>query len=289
MAASPRVFHEPVQLRAAIRQAQAEGKRVGLVPTMGALHQGHLSLVEASQESCDLTVVTIFVNPTQFAPGEDFTKYPRTLDADLNLLSEFDPVWVLVPEVDAMYPPGSTAEVKAPEIAQPLEGLFRPIHFDGVATIVLKLFQAAPADAAFFGQKDFQQVRVIEEMVRDLIVPIEIVRCPIIREADGLAMSSRNRYLSPEEREIALSISRSLYDASRQIEAGETNAQSLRDKIEQALHDAGFREIDYVAIACPDTLKSVETIVGDVVILVAAKVGTTRLIDNVLVSSPVSQ
>ncbi|QDU77873.1 Pantoate-beta-alanine ligase [Bremerella volcania] len=289
MAAPPRVFHEPAQLRAEIRRVQADGKRVGLVPTMGALHPGHLSLVAESQKSCDLTVVTIFVNPTQFAPGEDFAKYPRTLDADLELLSEFAPVWALVPEVDAMYPPGSTTEVKAPEIALPLEGIFRPIHFDGVATIVLKLFQVAPADAAFFGQKDYQQVRVIEEMVRDLIVPIEIVRCPIVREADGLAMSSRNRYLSPEEREIALSISRSLHDAVRQIESGEVNARLLRDEIEQALRGAGVGEIDYVSVACPRTLKSVETIEGDVVILVAAKVGTTRLIDNVLVSFPVSQ
>jgi len=288
MATPPRVFHDPALLRSEIRQAQADGKRVGLVPTMGALHPGHLSLVAESQKSCDLTVVTIFVNPTQFAPGEDFTKYPRTLDADLALLSEYDPVWVLVPEVDAMYPPGSTSEVKAPEIAQPLEGTFRPIHFDGVATIVLKLFQVAPADAAFFGQKDFQQVRVIQEMVRDLLVPIEIVRCPIIREADGLAMSSRNRYLSPEEREIALSISRSLHEAAQRIETGETNAEELRDTIQQALRGAGIGEIDYVSIACPRTLKPVETIEGDVVILVAAKVGTTRLIDNVLVSSPVS-
>lgn len=288
MPQAPHVFHDPALLRTEIRKAQADGKRVGLVPTMGALHQGHLSLVAESQKSCDLTVVTIFVNPTQFAPGEDFAKYPRTLEADLKLLSEFDPVWVLVPEVDAMYPPGSTTEVKAPEIALPLEGTFRPIHFDGVATIVLKLFQVAPADAAFFGQKDYQQVRVIEEMVRDLIVPIEIVRCPIIRESDGLAMSSRNRYLSSEEREIALSISRSLHDAVQQIVGGETDAQLLRDRIEHALREAGFREIDYVSIASPHTLESVETIEGDVVILVAAKVGTTRLIDNVLVSSPVS-
>ena len=288
MAVPPRIFHEPAELRAEIRQAQTSGKRVGLVPTMGALHQGHLSLVAESQKSCDLTVVTIFVNPTQFAPGEDFSKYPRTLDADLELLSEFDPVWVLVPPVDAMYPPGSTTEVKAPAIALPLEGAFRPIHFDGVATIVLKLFQVAPADAAFFGQKDYQQVRVIEEMVRDLLVPIEIVRCPIIREADGLAMSSRNRYLSPGEREIALNISRSLHETVGQIEKGATSAQVLRDRIDQALRGAGISEIDYVSIACPRTLKSVETIEGDVVILVAAKVGNTRLIDNVLVTPPAS-
>ncbi|MBI1248473.1 pantoate--beta-alanine ligase [bacterium] len=283
---APRVFHDPAQLRAEIRVLQAQGQRVGLVPTMGALHEGHLSLVEQSQAACDLTVVTIFVNPTQFAPGEDFEKYPRTLETDLQLLSKFDPVWVLVPEVDAMYPPGSTTVVKAPRIAQPLEGVHRPSHFDGVATIVLKLFEVAPADMAFFGQKDFQQVRVIEEMVHDLLVPIEIVRCEIVREKDGLAMSSRNRYLTAEEREIALSISRSLGSTSRQIESGEIDAAGLRSKMEETLLAAGVDSIDYVAIADPQTLESVQTITAEVVILVAARVGSTRLIDNMLAAPP---
>ncbi|GAA4432703.1 pantoate--beta-alanine ligase [Bremerella cremea] len=284
MAVQPKVFHDPALLRAEIRKAQAAGKHVGLVPTMGALHEGHLSLVEASQNECDVTVVTIFVNPTQFAPGEDFEKYPRTLDADLELLSQFDPVWVLVPEVEAMYPTGSSTVVQAPKVSLPLEGAFRPEHFDGVATIVLKLFQAAPADKAYFGQKDFQQVRVIQEMVRDLIVPIEIVRCPIVREADGLAMSSRNRYLSSEEREIALSISRSLTEAGQQIAAGQRDAAELVRTMEQTLVAAGISKLDYIAVADPTTLESVQTIDAQVVILVAARVGTTRLIDNMLFS-----
>ncbi|PQO31580.1 pantoate--beta-alanine ligase [Blastopirellula marina] len=288
MPQKPRVFHDPSELRVAIRQAQASGQRVGLVPTMGALHEGHLSLVAESQKSCDLTVVTIFVNPTQFAPGEDFEKYPRTLDTDLELLSRFEPVWVLAPEVEAMYPPGSTTEVKAPQIARMLEGEFRPTHFDGVATIVLKLFQVAPADAAYFGQKDFQQVRVIEEMVRDLLVPIEVVRCPIVREEDGLAMSSRNRYLSADERQIALSISQTLDAACLQIERHATNATTLCAEMLQCLRDDGVVP-EYVTIADPRTLKSVETIEAEVVILVAAKVGTTRLIDNMLVSPPSSR
>ena len=285
---SPQLFHDPSQLRAQIRQAQADGKRVGVVPTMGALHEGHLSLAAESAATCDVTVVTIFVNPTQFAPGEDFAKYPRTLEADLQLLSRFDPVWVLVPEVEAIYPPGSTTVVKAPKIALPWEGAFRPTHFDGVATVVLKLFQACPADAAFFGQKDFQQVRVIEEMVRDLLVPIDVVRCPIVREEDGLAMSSRNRYLSAEEREVALSISRGLSETAERIAAGETSADALLHRMEESMQAAGIGEIDYIAVADPQTLESVQTIMAEVVILVAVRVGTTRLIDNMLVSPPAS-
>lgn len=284
--AEPRLFHDPAALRAEIRQAQQAGKRVGLVPTMGALHQGHLSLVAQSQEACDVTVVTIFVNPTQFAPGEDFDKYPRTLDADLALLSTFDPVWVLVPPVEAMYLPGSSTVVKAPKVATAWEGAFRPDHFDGVATIVLKLFLAAPADAAYFGQKDFQQVRVIEQMVRDLMVPIEIVRCPTVREEDGLAMSSRNRYLSAEERQIALGIFRALREAAEQIAAGKSAAASLRRQVEEVMRQTGIGSIDYVAIVDPGTLESVQTIDAEVVILVAARVGTTRLIDNLLVAPP---
>lgn len=284
--AAPRLFDDPAALRAEIRKAQANGKRVGLVPTMGALHAGHLSLVAQSQKVCDVTVVTIFVNPTQFAPGEDFDKYPRTLDADLAQLSAFDPVWVLVPPVEAMYPPGSSTQVKAPDVATAWEGAFRPGHFDGVATIVLKLFLAAPADAAYFGQKDFQQVRVIEEMVRDLMVPIQIVRCPTVREEDGLAMSSRNRYLSPTEREFALGISRSLQDAAQRIEAGASDATEIRRHVEDEMRSAGISSIDYVAVADPVSLQSVQTIEAEIVILVAARVGTTRLIDNLLVAPP---
>jgi len=282
----PQLFDNLSVLRHRIMAARAEGKRVGLVPTMGALHEGHISLVEASQQVCDWTIVTIFVNPTQFAPDEDFEKYPRALDTDLELLSRFDSVAVFAPTVDTMYPPGESTIVKAPAICQPWEGAFRSTHFDGVATIVLKLFMAAPATMAFFGQKDYQQVRVIEDMVRDLLLPIEIVRCPTVRELDGLAMSSRNRYLSPAEREIALSISRSLNAAADKIGNGCQDALAIKNEIEHSLQTAGITSIDYVAIADPTSLKSIQTITGRTVILIAAKVGETRLIDNRLIESP---
>src|SRR6056297_732753 len=183
-----------------VSEMRREGQSVGLVPTMGALHEGHLSLVRAGRGRCDATVATIFVNPTQFAAGEDLDKYPRTLDADLAALEAAGCRGVFVPEVAEMYPPGCTTSVDPAEIARPLEGAFRPTHFRGVATIVLKLFHILPASHAFFGQKDLQQLRVIESMVRDLNVAIEIVGCPIVRESDGLAMSSRNRYLDDGQR-----------------------------------------------------------------------------------------
>ncbi|MEX1040318.1 MAG: pantoate--beta-alanine ligase [Pirellulaceae bacterium] len=280
MPTQPRAFEDPAALAREIRQLQAAGKRIGFVPTMGALHAGHLSLAQASAAKCDVTVVSIFVNPTQFAPGEDFERYPRTWEADLQLLSSVEPVWVFAPAVETMYPPGSSTVVQAAEIARPWEGAQRPIHFDGVCTVVLKLFMAVPADEAFFGQKDFQQCRVIEQMTHDLLLPITITRCPIVREADGLAMSSRNRYLSAEERERALAISAGLAEAQRRIEAGERNALILSQVVRESLTTAGITEIDYVAVADPRNLESVETIAREVVILVAVRVGTTRLIDN---------
>jgi len=285
MTPSPQLFQTPLAMQKAIRQAQVEGKRIGLVPTMGALHEGHLSLVAASQAANDLTIVTIFVNPTQFGPGEDFDRYPRTLDEDLAKLSVFEPVWVFVPETEAMYPAGSSTIVKAPNVAALWEGTHRPGHFDGVATVVLKLFQAAPANRAYFGAKDFQQVRVIEEMTRDLLLPIEIQRCPIVREVDGLAMSSRNRYLSAEQREVALSISRSLSAARQQIADGEQNAERIQDLVTRQMTEAGVDSIDYVAVVDPVSLESVQTISSPVAILVAVHVGSTRLIDNCVIDS----
>lgn len=284
MPTTPPVFEDPKALAAEIRRLQAAGKRVGFVPTMGALHAGHLSLVEASAAKCDVTVVSIFVNPTQFAPGEDFDRYPRTWDEDLRLLSSVDSVWVFAPVVETMYPEGSSTLVKAPEIYRPWEGVERPDHFDGVCTVVLKLFMAVPADEAFFGQKDFQQCRVVEQMTHDLLLPITITRCPIVREADGLALSSRNRYLSAEERQRALAISAGLAEAERRIQAGERNALAIAQVIRESLSTAGITRIDYVAVADPRNLGSVETIEREVVILVAVRVGTTRLIDNLLLS-----
>ena len=180
-----------------LRVARADGKCIALVPTMGALHEGHLSLVRAAQEQCEYVAVTIFVNPTQFAPTEDFSQYPRTIEEDLQALRDLNVDLVFMPEKDHLYPEGFSTYVLPPAVADPLEGQFRPEHFRGVATIVLKLFNLLPADIAFFGQKDYQQCQVIRRMVEDLNVPIEIQSCAIIREADGLAMSSRNRYLTP--------------------------------------------------------------------------------------------
>ena len=198
------------EARQVVISAKRSGQKVGLVPTMGALHQGHLSLAHAAKSECDFTVATIFVNPTQFGPGEDFEKYPRDLDRDISNLEEAGVDMVFAPEADEIYPPGHSTYVQPPKVAEPLEGQFRPEHFRGVCTIVLKLFQIIPANVSYFGQKDYRQTRVIEDMVRDLSIPIAVRVCATVREVDGLALSSRNAYLSDSQREIALSLSRAL-------------------------------------------------------------------------------
>jgi pantoate--beta-alanine ligase len=263
-----------------VRARQQQGLRVGVVPTMGALHAGHLSLVEASNRACDVTIVTIFVNPTQFGPQEDFQKYPRTLDSDLEALSALRVDAVFVPRNEDMYPPGYSTYVEPPRVAQPLEGQHRPGHFRGVATVVLKLLQLCPADVAFFGAKDYQQTLVVRRMVADLNVPTTIEVLPTLREADGLAMSSRNRYLTPEQRQQALSLWRSLELAASLVAGGERNGRQIIGKIKAEFAAAGISEIDYIAVADPETLAAVDEIAGPVIVLLAAKVGSTRLIDN---------
>jgi pantoate--beta-alanine ligase len=258
-------------------------KKIGIVPTMGALHEGHLSLVRSATAECDITFVTIFVNPTQFGPKEDFTKYPRTLNEDVVLLSRERVDVVFAPSADEMYPRDYSTSIEPSTVARPLEGVCRPGHFRGVATIVLKLFHVIPADVAYFGQKDFQQCRVIERMVADLNLPIEIRRCPIVREPDGLAISSRNRYLSPDERRQALAISRCLRTGQQLILDGETKVSLIRDAMRVVLTDAGITRIDYVAVADPETLGELDQVGRRAVLLVAAYVGQTRLIDNCLV------
>ncbi len=280
---SPRVVCTVPELRTIVAELRRAGKRLGLVPTMGALHDGHLSLVRASRRECDATLVTIFVNPTQFGPHEDYTKYPRTVAADVELLAREQVDVVFVPSREQMYPEGSSTWVEPPSVAAPLEGICRPGHFRGVATVVLKLFQLIPADVAFFGQKDFQQCRVIECMVADLDVPIEIRRCPIVREPDGLALSSRNRFLSTEDRRQAMAISRCLRAGRQLIQGGERHSPLIRDAMRMVLTDAGITRIDYVAIADPDTLIEMAQVDGRAVLLVAAQVGSTRLIDNCLI------
>jgi pantoate--beta-alanine ligase len=273
-------------IRDRVHRFRCSGQTVGLVPTMGALHQGHLSLVRESLTQCDRTIVSIFVNPTQFGPDEDLSSYPRTLDADLDLLRqiELEPLGtntaplVFCPHDSEMYPDGYSTSINPPAIAKPWEGQFRPSHFGGVATVVLKLFAAAPADIAFFGRKDYQQFRVIDTMVRDLNLGIAVQACPIVREIDGLAMSSRNRYLSSADRVRALALSQALNDAKASVDAGNRNAADVREKMLETLKVVD--SIDYAAVVDVETLQPTETIVGNAIAMIAATVGRTRLIDN---------
>ena len=277
----PEIITNPAALQERIGALRAENKSIGLVPTMGALHYGHLSLVLASKEENDVTVVSIFVNPTQFAPGEDYEKYPRTLPDDIEKLAEIGGAdIVFAPSPEAMYPKGFDANVHIGGVTAVLEGKFRPTHFDGVATVVLKLFNLTRADRAYFGQKDFQQIAVVRKMVDDLNVPIKIVSCPIIREPDGIAMSSRNRYLSEKERQDALVLSRSLTQAEKQIAAGVRDTAVICADIRQKIEQIEGASVDYVVVADPDTLTEMERVAGNVVILLAARIGSTRLIDN---------
>ena len=277
---APQIITSCQQMHIAARQLQQSGRSVGVVPTMGALHAGHLSLVEASQQTCGATVVTIFVNPTQFAPEEDLVQYPRTLEADRAALADYDVDIVFTPTPADMYPDHYSTFVQPPNVADPLEGRSRPEHFRGVATVVLKLLNITAADDAFFGQKDYQQLQVIRAMVRDLNVPTTIHECPIVREPDGLAMSSRNRYLTAVEREQALSLARGIQAAAEMVDDGETSADKIREHVESILRDARVTDIDYVAVVDPQTLQSVGSIDGRAVCAIAARVGTTRLIDN---------
>jgi pantoate--beta-alanine ligase len=249
---------------------------------MGALHQGHLALVTEAKRRAPLAVVSIFVNPTQFGPREDFARYPRDLAADVAKLAPLGADLVLAPDVAAMYSPGDETRVRPGALAEPLEGAFRPGHFEGVATVVAKLFGIVGPCVAVFGRKDYQQLLVVRRMTRDLFVPVEVVGHPIVREADGLAMSSRNVYLSPDERARALGIVRGLDAAARRFAAGERSARALESAAREPIEPAAT-SIDYVEARDAETLAPIE---GDVsqraVIVVACRVGTTRLIDNLV-------
>ena len=254
---------------------------------MGALHEGHLSLARASIQRCDKTVASIYVNPTQFGPSEDLDKYPRTFERDLELLDAQGVAAVFAPDNDSMYPAGFSTFVEPPEVAMSLEGIYRPTHFRGVTTIVAKLFLAAPVTHAFFGLKDYQQWKVIEAMTRDLNMGIEIVPCEIVRERDGLAMSSRNRYLRPQERSRALLLWRTLEATRDAVTAGETDVAALQARMRRCLaaDDAtqvtGVDRLDYAVVVDAQTLAAIERIDRDAVALIAAVVDGTRLIDNV--------
>ena len=281
-----KVIKTCAELRTHVRALKKAKKTIGIVPTMGALHAGHLSLVERAIATTDETIVTIFVNPAQFTEREDLDNYPRTLEADCEKLTELQVSTVFAPSNEEMYPPGCTTFVEPAHESQPLEGEFRPIHFRGVATIVLKLLNLTRADKAFFGQKDFQQLLVVKKMVTDLNVDMEIISCPIVREADGLAMSSRNAHLSEEDRQQAAALSRALKHFENRIHAGERDAHTLVADMRQILIDGGVSSIDYAVVANPVTLQSYDQIEFPAVALIAAHVGITRLIDNCLIESP---
>lgn len=275
-----------VRTLAEMRQARAglQGS-VGLVPTMGYLHEGHLSLVRRARAECQHVVVSIFVNPTQFGPHEDYQRYPRDEARDLALLEREGADLVFVPSAEEMYPPGfcTWVEVRGP-LTERLEGASRPGHFRGVATVVLKLFNLVQPHRAYFGEKDAQQLRVVQRMVSDLDVPVEIVPCPTVREPDGLAMSSRNVYLSAQERGQALALYRCLELARRLIvDEGMRDAAAVRGHLEEFLGRAPGVQLDYVSLSHPDTLEEVERIDGPVLVLLAARVGPARLIDNALI------
>jgi len=255
---------------------------VGLVPTMGYLHEGHLSLVRRAREECEHVVVSIFVNPTQFSPGEDLEKYPRDLERDLKLMEPFSPDLVWIPTAEIMYPPEYQTWVEVEEVTDPLEGAMRPGHFKGVTTIVAKLFNAVQPQKAYFGQKDAQQVAVIRQMTRDLNFPIEIVVCPIVREPDGLAMSSRNVYLDPDQRKAATVLFRALSAAKDVYDKGERDAGMLRQIMTEVLATEALVQVQYVSCADYDTLEELEIIKGKALLSMAVFLGKTRLIDNLV-------
>jgi pantoate--beta-alanine ligase len=279
-----RIVHSPAELRAACDDARAARRRIGFVPTMGALHDGHMALCQEAARRADFVAVSIFVNPTQFGPNEDLSRYPRTLDADCERCRAARVDLVFAPDADAMYPAGEQTRVHVGDTARWLCGAHRPGHFEGVCTVVAKLFALVGPAVAVFGRKDYQQWRVLSTMVRDLLLPIEMVGITTVREADGLALSSRNRYLSAEDRQRALALARGLSAATRAFAAGERRAGTLRT-LARAELEPHATSIDYVTIAGADDVIPIgdEHTIGDRALLaIAARIGATRLIDNVV-------
>ncbi|WP_429840900.1 pantoate--beta-alanine ligase [Brevibacillus sp. FIR094] len=273
------------EMRVHIKEARRQGKTIGMVPTMGFLHEGHLSLVKAAREVCDLVVMSIFVNPLQFGPNEDFDRYPRDIERDSKMAEEAGVDFLFTPEVSEMYPKPMLTNISVANVTTLLCGASRPGHFDGVSTVVNKLFQIVQPDYAFFGQKDAQQVAVVTQMVHDLSMPVQIVPCPILREADGLALSSRNVYLSADERVQALVLSQSLKQAEEWLGQGMALSE-IKDRISQMISAKPLSDIDYVEILSYPELTPVEqeTAGQTIVIALAVRFGKTRLIDNTITS-----
>jgi len=273
-------------VRAAVNRAKQSSKRIGFVPTMGALHVGHVSLMERAKAECEFVAVSIFVNPTQFGPREDFNRYPRPRETDLQICRDAGANLVFYPTVETMYPVGHRTFVEVGGLSDVLEGAIRPGHFRGVATVVAKLFNIVQADRAYFGQKDYQQQTLIRVMARELDLPTEIVTCDTIRDPDGLALSSRNAYLSPAERQSGLSLSRALRLAERLVEHGERNVQRLETAMLQELDSTPGVQVDYAVIVHHESLAPLPVAEPAMVALVAARVGATRLIDNLILRLP---
>ena len=276
-----RTFSFIDETRGAMRDARAEGKTIGFVPTMGALHEGHLSLVREAKREADYTAVSIFVNPAQFGEGEDLDRYPRTIEKDSGLLVSEGVDLLFLPAEKLMYPEGNDTRVVPGEVASHLEGAKRPDHFQGICTIVLKLFNIIEPDIAFFGQKDAQQFAVLSKMTKDLDIPVDMRECPIVREDDGLALSSRNRYLSEKERVAAPVFFNSLMEAEKVVIAGERNSKTIKSLMIDIISRERGAKLDYVEIVDANDFSIIENLQSEVYILVAGYIGDTRLIDNV--------
>jgi pantoate--beta-alanine ligase len=274
------------EVRAWTKLARADGKTIGFVPTMGYFHEGHLSLMRRAKAECDLCVVSLFVNPTQFGPSEDFQRYPRDFARDAAMAESVGVDLLFAPEVEEMYPEGYQTYVEVTEVTRRLEGAARPGHFRGVATVCTKLFNIVQADRAYFGKKDYQQLKVIQRMVKDLNIPTEIVPCETVREPDGLAMSSRNVYLKPDERQAATVLYRALCAGRDAILAGERDAKKVKVLVEQVIATEPLVKTEYVDVADAETLEPLTDLQGEVLISLAARVGVARLIDNITATVP---
>jgi pantoate--beta-alanine ligase len=277
------IIQRILQMKEVSKEARAEGKIIGLVPTMGYFHEGHLSLVREARKMSDVVVVSVFVNPTQFGPNEDFTTYPRDVARDADLLTSENVDYLFLPRAEEMYPEHYHTNVKVRELSERMCGGSRPTHFEGVTTVVNKLFHIVYPHFGFFGQKDAQQLVIIQRMVRDLNMDVEIVPLPIVREPDGLAMSSRNVRLSPEERKAAPILYRALEQARKRIDQGERKAKTILKEIRETIEADSLARIDYISVTDMVELKDIKTIKGKCLIAVAAYFGTTRLIDNIAV------
>lgn len=278
------VVHQIQELRSFLSPVRAAGKQIGLILTMGALHEGHLSLVRAAKLECDYVVATIFINPKQFDADDDLQRYPRNTTADCKSLEQLGVDLIFAPATQEIYPDGFSTTINPPAVAACLEGKHRPGHFRGVATVVLKFFQMAPADIAYFGSKDYQQSLVIQHMVRDLNLPIQIRCCPTVRDPDGLALSSRNQSLSTSQRTQARAISQSLACAQQLVSSGERDAATIKNAMQQVLSINGITKVDYISIADSKTLEEVLRVEDATIVLIAAYIGQIRLIDNQLLT-----